>query len=434
MAMNTARAIRSCLLVSCILIGLSLPAETRAQSQPLRASADVRGVYIGSAVAVTPFRNEQIYQDTLRREFNIMVAENAFKWDSVHPARDTYNFSDTDALVDFAQANHMKMRGHTLVWHNQIPAWLTGGGFSRDEVIAILKDHISTLVGRYKGRVWAWDVVNEAIDDSTHQLRTSSFWYQSIGPDYVKMAFELAHEADPDALLYYNDYSIEGLNPKSDAVYNMLKDLKNQGEPIDGVGWQTHVVNGFRIQPQHQTNAMRFASIGLDISITEMDVRINLPDSPAAQQQQALAYSDVINLCLNQPNCKALVMWGFTDKYSWIPGAVPGWGDALIYDSNYQAKPAYFSLQTVLEQGLDLSPKISAASRNGKQLIITGQLFEDGAELLINGEKQNKVSNDSQSPATTIVARKAGKIVRLGDILQIKNPDGLLSNQFTYTG
>jgi endo-1,4-beta-xylanase len=431
--MNTSKLLGRFLLAG-LLFGFWSSAYSQAPTQPLRASADQRGFYIGSAVAVTPFRGEQTYQDTLRREFNIMVAENAFKWDSVHPARDTYNFSDTDALVDFAQANKMKMRGHTLVWHNQIPAWLTGGGFSRDEVIAILKDHISTLAGRYKGRVWAWDVVNEAIDDSTHQLRTSSFWYQSIGPDYVKMAFEFAREADPDALLYYNDYSIEGMNPKSDAVYNMLGNLKNQGEPIDGVGWQMHVVNGFRIQPQHQMNAMRFASIGLDLSITEMDVRINLPDSPAAQQQQALAYSDVINLCLTQPNCKALVMWGFTDKYSWIPGAVPGWGDALIFDSNYQPKPAYLSLQTVLEQGLDLSPKISAASRNGKQLIITGELFEDGAQLLINGEKQNKVSNDSQSPTTTIVARKAGKVVKPGDILQVKNPDGLLSNQFTYTG
>jgi endo-1,4-beta-xylanase len=430
--MNTSKLLGRFLLVG--LLFWLWSAYSQAQTQPLRASADQRGFYIGAAVAVTPFRTEQIYQDTLRREFNIMVAENAFKWDSVRPSRTTFNFTDTDALVDFAQANNMKMRGHTLVWHNQLPAWLTGGGFGRDEVIEILKDHISTLVGRYKGRVWAWDVVNEAIDDSTGQLRTSSFWFQSIGPDYVKMAFEFAQQADPDALLYYNDYSIEGINRKSDAVYNMVRDLKNQGEPIDGVGWQMHEFNGFRVQPQHQMNAMRLADLGLDISITEMDVRIQLPDSMAAQQQQALAYSDVVNLCLTQPNCKALVMWGFTDKYSWIPGFVPGWGDALIYDMNYQAKPAYFSLKTALEQGADLSPKITGASRNGKRLIITGELFEDGAQLFINGEKQNKVSNDSQSPATTIVARKAGKIVKAGDILQVKNPDGLFSNQFTYTG
>ena len=161
--MNTSKALGR-FLVAGLLLGLWSSASSQAQTQPLRASADQRGFFIGAAVAVSPFRNEQIYQDTLRREFNIMVAENAFKWDSVRPSRSTFNFVDTDALVDFAQANNMKIRGHTLVWHNQIPGWLTGGNFTRDEVIEILRDHIATLVGRYKGRVWAWDVVNEAID------------------------------------------------------------------------------------------------------------------------------------------------------------------------------------------------------------------------------------------------------------------------------
>src|SRR5262249_1984658 len=288
----------SCLLTGALLSGLWTSSDCLAQSQPLRASADQRGFFVGTAVAVSPFRGEQIYQDTLRREFNIMVAENAFKWDSVRPSRTTFNFTDTDALVDFAQANNMKMRGHTLVWHNQLPGWLTSGNFTRDEVIEILRDHIATLVGRYKGRVWAWDVVNEAIDDATAQLRTSSCWFQKIGPDNVKMAFELTRHADPDARLHLTDYSIEGMNPKSNAVYNLVQDLKNQGEPIDGVGWQMHQSNGFRTQPQHQMNARRLGDLGLDISITEMDVRINLPDSGAAQQQQADAYGDVINLCL----------------------------------------------------------------------------------------------------------------------------------------
>src|SRR5262245_35224773 len=228
------------------------PTVSRGQGAPLRDGADDRGFFIGAAVAMTPFRNEAAYVNTLRREFNMIVAENAFKWDALHPARTTYNFTDADALVSFAQANNMKLRGHTLVWHNQLPGWLTSGNFTRDEVIEILRDHIATLVGRYKGRVWAWDVVNEAIDDATSQLRTSSFWFQKIGPDYIKMAFEFARQADPDARLYYNDYSIEGMNAKSEAVYNMIRDLRNQGEPVDGVGWQMHVANGFRTQPQHQ--------------------------------------------------------------------------------------------------------------------------------------------------------------------------------------
>jgi endo-1,4-beta-xylanase len=326
----------------------------------------------------------------------------------------------------------MKIRGHTLVWHNQLPGWLTGGNFTRDEVTQILRDHILTLAGRYRGRVWAWDVVNEAISDSMGSLRTGSFWYQAIGPDYIKLAFQFAREADPAAKLYYNDYSIEGLNAKSDAVYALVQDLKNQGVPIDGVGWQMHQVGGFRIQPAHQTNATRLADLGLEISLTEMDVRINLPVTSEKLAQQADGYRDSITFCLAQSNCKALVTWGFTDKYSWVPGTFAGWGDALIYDATYQPKPAYFALQSVLQQGLDLAPRIVSASTSGKKLFITGDLFEVGAELFINGEKQKKVSNDSENPATSLVARKSGKKVKSGDVLQVRNPDGLSSNEFVY--
>ena len=418
--------------VSFIILVLSHSNISSAQDRPLRVSADQRRFFIGAAVAMSPFRNESIYQETLRREFNIIVAENAFKWTGVHPSRTTFNFTDTDALVDFAQANNMKIRGHTLVWHNQVPSWLTSGNFTRDEVIAVLREHILTLVGRYRGRVWAWDVVNEAIDDSNGGLRTNSFWYQRIGPEYIKLAFEFARQADPDAKLYYHDYSIEGLNTKSNGVLNLVSDLKSQGVPIDGVGWQMHQVNGFRIQPAHQTNARRLADLGLEISITEMDVRINLPTSSEELQQQADANRDTINFCLTEPNCKALLTWGFTDKYSWIPGFYSGWGDALIYDMNYQPKPAYSAIREVLEQGLDLTPMITGASRSGKQLWVIGERFQEGAQLFMNGEKQRKVSNDPEKTSTMIVAGKSGKRVKSGDILQVKNPDGLFSNEFIY--
>jgi len=422
------------LIVGAVLLvsSMSYPDFALAQNQPLRASADLRGVRIGAAVAMTPFRNESDYQDTLKREFNIIVAENAFKWASLRPSRNTFNFTDTDALVDFAEAHNMKIRGHTLVWHNALPGWLTAGNFTRDEAIAILREHILTLVGRYRGRVWAWDVVNEAIDDATGGLRTNSFWYQAIGPDYLKLAFQFAREADPNAKLYYNDYSIEGLSAKSNAVYAMLQDLKTQQVPIDGVGWQMHQVDGFRIQSSNQANARRLADLGLEISITEMDVRINLPSTSEKLAQQADAFRDAIDFCLTQPNCKALLMWGFTDKYSWVPGTFAGWGDALIYDANYQAKPAYFALQKELQQGLNLAPRIIGASISGKRLMVTGELFEVGADLFINGERQRKVSNDSENPGTGLVAKKSGARVRSGDVLQIRNPDGLLSNEFTY--
>ncbi|HEV2667638.1 MAG TPA: endo-1,4-beta-xylanase, partial [Blastocatellia bacterium] len=333
-----------------LLLPLSLTIVTEAQT--LRGAADARGLHIGAAVNMSPFRNESIYTQTLGREFNMLVAENAMKFDAMHPAQNTYNFTDADLLVAYAEANNMAVRGHTLVWHSQLPGWLTGGNFTRDQVIAIMRDHIMTVMGRYRGRILAWDVVNEAVSDNNGQLRTDSFWHQRIGPEYIAMAFQFAREADPNAILYYNDYSAEGAGAKSDAVFNLVSGLLNQGVPIDGVGWQMHQINPFRIQQAHRTNAQRLASLGLEVSITEMDVRISLPTTAQELNEQALAYRDVVEFCLSQPNVKTLVTWGFTDKYSWIPGFFSGFGDALIFDMNYQPKPAYSAMLSALVGGM----------------------------------------------------------------------------------
>jgi endo-1,4-beta-xylanase len=328
-------------------------------AQTLRDAADARDIFVGAAVNMNPFRNEAAYTQTLSREFNMLVAENAMKFDAIHPAQNTYNFTDADALVAYAEANNMAVRGHTLVWHSQIPGWLTSGNFTRDQVIAIMRDHIMTVMGRYRGRILAWDVVNEAVSDNNGQMRTDSFWFQRIGPEYIAMAFQFAREADPAAKLYYNDYSIEGSGAKSDAVFNLVSGLLNQGVPIDGVGWQTHMINPFRIQQANVTNAQRIAALGLELSITEMDVRIALPTSAQELSEQALGYSDVAQFCLAQPNCRAVVTWGFTDKYSWIPGFFSGFGDALIFDANYQPKPAYTSILNALGGGPPPTPNFT---------------------------------------------------------------------------
>src|SRR5262245_63201918 len=162
-----------------------------AEAQTLRDAADARGLRIGAAVNMNPFRNEPIYTQTLGREFNILVAENAMKFDAMHPAQNTFNFTDADALVAYAEANNMAVRGHTLVWHSQIPGWLTGGNFSRDQVIAIMRDHIMTVVGRYRGRILAWDVVNDAVSESIGQLRIDSFWRLKMAVEYFEMACQL---------------------------------------------------------------------------------------------------------------------------------------------------------------------------------------------------------------------------------------------------
>jgi len=321
-----------------------------AQSKTLRSLAEKRGIYIGTAMAVEPLRNEPLYRKTVKREFNIIVAENAFKWSSLRPAKGKFDFKDTDLLVDFAEKNKMKIRGHTLVWHRQIPDWLLKGNFTRDELIAILKNHIQTLVGRYRGKIFAWDVVNEAIDDQTGKFRADSFWYQKLGSDYIQIAFETARQADPNAKLYYNDYSAEGMNPKSDGIYALIKELKKNAVPVDGIGWQMHVENGFRIEPQHLENAKRLAALGLELSITEMDVRMKLPATTKELQKQADAYRDVADFCLADPACKAVLIWGFTDKYSWIPGEFSNTGDALIFDKSYKPKLSYTALQEAFEK------------------------------------------------------------------------------------
>ncbi len=307
--------------------------------------ADARGIKIGAAVAVGPLRLDPKYREVLKREYSVIVAENAFKWEWVHPVPSAYDFDGADAIVDFAKRNGMAIRGHTLVWHRQVPAWVYG--LSREDAIAALRDHIATLVTRYRGRVAAWDVVNEAIgDDGT--LRQESLWYRLIGPSYIAMAFRFAREADPQAKLYYNDYGAEGAGAKSDAVYELVRSLQEQGVPIDGVGWQMHVANDFRAGPDNSENAQRLAALGLELSITELDVRTPTPTDDAALESQAKAYESVTSLCLSLSNCKALLTWGFTDAYSWVPEYFNGRGAALPFDAGYRPKPAYRAIHDAL--------------------------------------------------------------------------------------
>jgi endo-1,4-beta-xylanase len=318
------------------------------QDQPLRALAEARGIDFGAAVSMRPLREDERYAEVLRGEFSMVVGENAFKWDAIHPFTSRYYFDDTDAIVAFAEANGMAIRGHTLVWHNQNPTWLARRTKTRDDAIAVLKDHIQTVVGRYKGKIVAWDVVNEAVDDSTGELRESP-WLTAIGPDYIALAFQFAHEADPVAKLYYNDYGAEGVGGKGDAVFELVKGLKEQGVPIHGVGWQGHF-EGSSFILDMKTNGERLAELGLEVSITELDVRIPVPPTDPGLAQQAKTYGTATGICLALANCRAIVTWGITDRHSWVPGFFPGKGAALPFDENYQPKPAYKAIAEALRQ------------------------------------------------------------------------------------
>lgn len=312
---------------------------------PLRALADRAGIAIGTAVDAHALARRNGYRTELAREFSSVTPENVMKWEVTEPARGRFEFEQADALVDFARANRMRVRGHTLVWHVQNPPWLRQGRFSRDEMIALLRRHIHAVVGRYRGRVAAWDVVNEPLADSG-RLR-ESLWYRRIGADYVGLAFQFAHEADPEAVLYVNEIGAEGGGRKSDALYEMVRELRRRGAPVGGVGFESHLsLDG--VSPSFRANMHRFAALGVEVAVTEADVRVRLPASPRELEVQGDIYADAMRDCLAVPACRSFTVWGFTDRHSWIPSNQTGYGAATLLDSDLEPKPAYRAVRRAL--------------------------------------------------------------------------------------
>jgi endo-1,4-beta-xylanase len=336
------------------LLLLAALAAPGLNAQTLRQEADHLGIKISSAVNPAKF-NEPAYTQALARELNMIEPENAMKFGLIHPERERFDFSGGDRIVEFAQKNGMAVRGHTLVWHNQIAPWVTSGGFSPEDLSSILHDHITTVMKHYSGKVWAWDVVNEAFDGNPPKLR-STIWYDAPGigfatekTKYIEQALRWAHEADPKALLFYNDYNAETVNAKSDAIYAMAQDFKKRGVPLDGIGLQMHVGLKTNLSTLGD-NIERLTALGFEVHITELDVAIPVnpdgtPIDPDALQRQAKVYREIASTCLRFKGCTALQLWGITDKYSWIPGSSKGKNAlALPLDKDYQPKPAYDAL------------------------------------------------------------------------------------------
>ena len=312
----------------------------------LRQKAAELGIHVGSAVSYSALTTDAQYAQILGQQFSAITPENEMKWVSIEPQQGVYTFGQADAEVQFAEQHHQLVRGHNLVWHSQLPDWLTGGSFTNDQLAAILKQHIFTEVGHFRGKIWQWDVVNEPFnEDGT--LR-ATMWYNALGPDYIADALRWAHEADPHAKLFLNDFNIEGIGPKSDAMYALVKSLIAQHVPIGGVGFETHLGLQFGL-PSMQPNLQRFADLGLDVDITEMDVRMILPATPDLLAQQASWYNQVMQDCIAVRRCVDFTVWEYTDKYSWVPGFFQGQGAADIYDENLNPKPAYWALLDALE-------------------------------------------------------------------------------------
>ncbi len=332
---------------------LQAPIDTNQLTPSLKALAEKKGFFIGTTVAkFSRIEEATLYREILAKEFNIATPENSMKFGQLSgEKRGDYDFSETDAFVEFAEANDIKIRGHTLIWHSQLPRWLKMNNWTRDELISIMREHIQTVVGRYKDRLFAWDVVNEAVIGGKSLMR-DSIWHNVIGPEYLDIAFRSAHDADPDALLFYNDYGIGFGENKLDKVYKIVKGMIERNVPIHGIGFQMHLNEKASYNPDDLRAAIRLIeTLGLQVHITEMDVKIEKPGSFVKLQHQAMIYRQVLQVALEEPACTAFLMWGFTDRHSWIPWNTNGKADfALIFDEFYQPKPAYNAIKKLLAE------------------------------------------------------------------------------------
>jgi endo-1,4-beta-xylanase len=323
-----------------------------APSCPSPATLKAAGTCTGRLVGVALNADHLAETDyaTRARQFNYVTPENEMKWDATEPTRNTFTFTRGDQIVDFAVANGMQVKGHTLVWHSQLPAWLTSLT-SASEVRAAMLNHIRALMEHYRGKVIVWDVVNEVFDDNG-VLRDSVF-NVTIGRTFIEEAFQAARDTDANVKLYYNDFDIENAGAKADAAYAMLADFKARGIPIDGVGMQMHTRSTSEdpTLPEFVANLERILALGLEVTLSEMDVRVC---DGGSLTEQAARYHDIVAACVARPGCGAVTVWGITDKYSWLNDRdpltcvtlLPPRG--LLWDDSYAQKPAYAGLLDAL--------------------------------------------------------------------------------------
>ncbi|WP_030617244.1 endo-1,4-beta-xylanase [Streptomyces fulvoviolaceus] len=313
--------------------GLSVLSGTAEAASTLGAAAAEKGRYFGAAVAANHL-GEAAYVSTLDTEFNSVTPENEMKWDAVESTRNSFNFTAADQIVSHAQSKGMKIRGHTLVWHSQLPSWVSG--LAAADLRTAMNNHITQVMTHYKGKIHSWDVVNEAFQDGSSGARRSSPFQDKLGNGFIEEAFRTARTADPAAKLCYNDYNTDGVNAKSTAVYNLVKDFKARGVPIDCVGFQSHFNSASPVPSDYQANLQRFADLGVDVQITELDIE-------GSGTAQATSYSNVVKACLAVSRCTGITVWGVTDKYSWRASGTP-----LLFDGNYAKKAAYTAVLTAL--------------------------------------------------------------------------------------
>ncbi|MGA5824222.1 non-reducing end alpha-L-arabinofuranosidase family hydrolase, partial [Kitasatospora sp. NPDC094028] len=289
------------------------------------------GRYFGTAVASGRL-GDSAYATILDREFKMITPENEMKWDTTEPSRGSFNFAPADSIVNHASAHGQRMRGHTLVWHSQLPDWVKSLG-DATTLRSVMDNHIAAEMAHYKGKIYAWDVVNEAFADDGSGRHRGSVFQNVLGDGFIEEAFRTARSADPSAKLCYNDYNIENWSDaKTQGVYAMVKDFKSRGVPIDCVGFQSHFGAGGP-PASFQTTLAGFAALGVDVQLTELDIA----------QAPATAYADTVRACLDVARCTGITVWGIRDSDSWRSGENP-----LLFDGNGNRKPAYDAVLSTL--------------------------------------------------------------------------------------
>jgi endo-1,4-beta-xylanase len=306
--------------------------EADAASSTLGEAAAQSGRYFGTAIAGYKL-SDSTYSSIANREFNMVTAENEMKIDATEPQQNTFSFSAGDQVVDWAISNGKQVRGHTLAWYGQQPSWMQS--MSGSTLRAAMINHIQKVIAHYKADVHIWYFVNEGFDDSSGGRRASNL--QSTGNDWIEVAFQTARAADPTAKLCYNDYNIDNWSwAKTQGVYNMVKDFKSRGVPIDCVGFQSHFNSGSPYPSNYRTTLSSFAALGVDVQITELDIE-------GSGSANAAAYANTVNDCLAVPRCNGITVWGVRDSDSWRASGTP-----LLFDSSGAKKAAYTSVLNAL--------------------------------------------------------------------------------------
>ena len=409
-------------MVLTMFVALANPAQA---ASTLGASAAEKGRYFGTAIAAGRM-SDSTYIGIANREFNMITAENEMKWDATEPNQNQFSYSRGDQIANWARSNGKQVRGHALLWHAQMPGWAQNMSGSALRNAAI--NHVTKVATYYRGKIHSWDVVNEAFaDDGRGSRRDSSL--QRTGNDWIEAAFRAARAADPGAKLCYNDYNTDGINAKSTGVYNMVRDFKSRGVPIDCVGFQAHL--GTSMPGDFQANLQRFADLGVDVQITELDIQQG--------GNQANMYAAVTNACLAVARCNGITVWGVRDSDSWRTGANP-----LLFDASGNKKAAYTSVLNALNAGnngggdggsssIDTGAWYVLVNRNsGKALDVYNLATNDGARITQwsrnNGNQQQWQFTSTGDGYYEIRSRLSGKNL---DVSARSTADGAAIVQWT---